>query len=213
MSATACAGTVDLYFDLASPYAYFAHGRLAELCARHGLRLRRRPVLLWAVLKELGMPTPMEHPAKRDYLWRDMARSAAYHGLPFRPHERFPVSSHAAARVYYAIEAGAAGLCEGYTEGVFRACFAQARDISDPGVIAAVAATLGLGEDWVRQAAAAESGKAALRQANAEAAARGVWGSPWWFWEGEAFFGADRLPQFERLLSLAPGLAAPGGDG
>lgn len=193
--------TVDLYFDFASPYAYFAHRALGELAARHGLLLRRRPVLLWAVLKDLGMPPPMQQPAKKQYLERDMRRSAEFFGLPFSLPPRFPVSSHAPARVYYAIEAQWPGQCGEFTERVFRAYFTEGRDIADAAVLAGIAAGLGVPAEAVHQAVAAESCKAALRQANDEAASRGVWGSPYWFWGEEAFFGADRVAQFEHLLN------------
>ena len=65
-----------------------------------------------------------------------------------------------------------------------------------------LAASVGIAADQARQAAHAEAGKSALRQANTEAAQRGVWGSPFWFWGEEAYFGADRLPQFEQSLEL-----------
>lgn len=193
-------GTVELYFDFASPYAWFAHRPLAVLAQRHGLTLRRRPMLLWAVLKELGAPPPMEHPAKAAYLRRDMWRSAAYHGLEFALPAKFPFSSHGAARLYYALEARAPERAGELAETLLRACFGEQRDTSDPAVLAALAAPFGLGADDARQALEDPAHKETLRLANAAAAARGVWGSPYWFCGGEAFFGADRVPQFEWML-------------
>ncbi len=210
-AAAAGADAVDFYFDFASPYAYFAHGAISALTQRHGLRLRHRPILLWAVLKEQGIPTPMEHAAKRRYLEHDMARSAAYLGLPFRLPPGFPVSSHAAARAFHALEAQAppqwpqqAGAL---VEALFRAYFIDGRDIAAAAILGEVAGSVGLGPQQARRAADAEEGRVLLRQANTEAVQRGVWGSPFWFCKGEAYFGADRLPQFERQLS---GLPAPG---
>jgi len=200
------AETVDFYFDFASPYAYFAHGAITALVQRHGLRLRRRPVLLWALLKELGMPPPMEQAAKRRYLEHDMARSAAYLGLPFRLPPGFPVSGLAAARLFHALEAQSPEPClhsaGDFVDAVFRACFVDGRDIADVSTLIEVAASVGIAADQARQAAQAEAGKSALRLANSEAAQRGVWGSPFWFWGEEAYFGADRLPQFEQALEL-----------
>ena len=206
------AETVDFYFDFASPYAYFAHGAITALARRHGLRLRRRPVLLWALLKELGMPPPIEQAAKRRYLERDMVRSAAYLGLPFRLPPDFPVSGLAAARLFHALDAQ---LPEAwlhrdgdFVDAVFRTCFVDGRDIADVATLLDLAASVGIAPDQARQAAHAETGKSALRLANSEAAQRGVWGSPFWFWGEEAYFGADRLPQFEQALeqSLDRGL-------
>jgi 2-hydroxychromene-2-carboxylate isomerase len=194
------ADTVDFYFDFASPYAYFAHTAIGELAQRHGLRLRRRPVLLWAILKELNMPPPMEQAAKSRYLRHDMDRSAAYYGLPFQLPQRFPFSTHGAARLYYALEAAQPERGAAYTQACFEACFALGLDLGDGAVLARLAAAFGFSPEQAAQALEAEAGKAALREANAEAARRGVWGSPYWFWNEEAFFGADRLPQFARML-------------
>ena len=205
--APARAETVDFYFDFASPYAYFAHGAISALARRHGLRLRRRPVLLWALLKELGMPPPMEQAAKRRYLERDMVRSAAYLGLPFRFPPGFPVSGLAAARLFHALEALSpeAWVRSGgdFVDAVFRACFVDGRDIADVETLVELAAAVGIAADQARQAAHAEAGRSALRLANTEASQRGVWGSPFWFWGEEAYFGVDRLPQFEQGLELA----------
>ena len=201
------AAAVDFYFDFASPYAYFAHGALLALTRRHGLHLRYRPVLLWAILKELGMPPPMEQPAKRRYMEHDMRRSAVYFSLPFQLPPGFPVSSLAAARLFHTLEAqpppGWSGQADDLVAALFRACFVDGRDIADPVVLGEVAAAIGLEPLQAHQATQAEAGKAALRQANAEAAQRGVWGSPFWFHGGEGYFGADRLAQFERSLDLA----------
>ena len=205
-AATAGAATVDFYFDFASPYAYFAHGALSALTQRHGLRLRHRPILLWAVLKELGLPMPMEQPAKRRYLEHDMVRSAAYLGLPFRLPPGFPVSSLAAARAFHALEAQSPPQwpqqADAWVEAVFKACFVDGRDIGAAAVLGEITAAAGLAPQQTHQAQADE-GKTGLRQAVAEAAQRGVWGSPFWFCNGEGYFGADRLGQFERSLQLA----------
>ena len=197
-------GTVDFYYDYISPYAYFAHAALDALAARHGLRLRRRPMLLWAVLKAQDITPPLQRPAKREYLERDMLRSARYYDLPFNLADGFPpdfpASSHAAARLHYAIEAARPELAAGYAAAVFEACFVRRHDISNAEVLAALAAGLGLEPQWARQAAASDAAREALRQANDEAVRRGVWGSPYWFHGGEAWFGADRVDQFRHAL-------------
>ena len=193
--------SVDFYFDFASPYAYFAHGRIAALCARHGLVLRRRPILLWAVLQEQGLPLPLQQPAKRRYLERDMVRSAEFLGLPFVLPAQFTPSSHLAARLFLAFEARWPEQVHQFTEALFAAGMAAGRDIADAGVLAALAAPFGAEAGWVEDALRAQAGKAALRRCNAEAVQRGVWGSPYWFLGEEAYFGADRIEQFERSLA------------
>ena len=191
---------LDLYFDFASPYAYFAFGRLCRLADRHRLTLCLHPIMLWATLRALGLPAAMEHPARREYMLHDMQRSARHYGLPFELPPAFPFSSHAAARAWHAVHAHAPQLSTLYAARLLEAGFVQHRDIRNKPELVEITAELGLGESWARPAMDSDSARAALERTIAEAAQRGVSGSPYWFWRGEAWFGADRLPQFEQAL-------------
>ena len=46
--------------------------------------------------------------------------------------------------------------------------------------------------------------KAIARQHGEAAVARGVFGSPWIYVDGEPFWGSDRLVMVERWLSMGP---------
>jgi 2-hydroxychromene-2-carboxylate isomerase len=69
--------------------------------------------------------------------------------------------------------------------------------------VAAVATEVGLdGEALVRDAAA-DDVKAEYRRYTDEAIGRGVFGSPFYFFEGERFWGQDRLEHLERAIEKA----------
>lgn len=184
---------IDFYFDFASPYAYFMAEPLASLAARHGRRLLWQPIMLWAVLQEIGLPPPLDNGVKRAYVHADMARSARFFGKSFRLPSRFPVSSHLPARLFHEAAEQDPAAALRFAHGVFAAYFAADADIGQPAVIEALAREAGL-------APAGERGKALLLDANARAVAAGVWGSPFVVVDGESFFGADRLPQIEAVL-------------
>jgi 2-hydroxychromene-2-carboxylate isomerase len=192
------AAPIVLWFDFASPYAYFALDAAERIAADHGRALLWRPFLLWAALKAQDAPAPMDLPAKRAYLLADMARSAAFYGLPYQAPSRFPLSAHRAARLYYTLAERDGALARAVGRDVFAAYFREDADISDPATLAAIAA---------RRSVAAiddEVGRRRLAQANDEAVAAGVYGSPWIEVDGESFFGADRLPQLAWRLSVEP---------
>jgi 2-hydroxychromene-2-carboxylate isomerase len=192
---------VDFYFDFASPYAYFLAEPLQALCERRGRRLRWRPILLWTVLKQLGLPAPMENPAKQRYMLHDMARSARHYGRPFSLPSRFPLSSHLPARAFHYLQGQDETLAQRFAAEIFSAYFTRDADLGAPDVVAAIGVGLGLDRGVMEQAMNADAAKDALRAAGAEAAARGVWGSPFVFVGDEAFFGADRLPQIAAVLA------------
>jgi len=194
---------MTLWFDFTSPYAYFALDAVERLAEEHGRKLEWRPILLWAVLKAQGVPPPMDAPARRAYLLGDMARSAAFHAVPYRAPSRFPLSSHRAARLFYALAEhdGAAACAVG--RDVFAAYFRDDADISDLPTLAEIAARHGVTREEAAAAAEGEAGRRRLGEANDDAIAAGVCGSPWVEVDGEAFFGVDRLLQLKWRLSGA----------
>ncbi|WP_136660071.1 2-hydroxychromene-2-carboxylate isomerase [Nitratireductor sp. XY-223] len=199
------AGPIEIFFDFASPYAYFGIGRLGSLAERHGRKASLHPILLWAVRKSLGMASPMDDAAKFDYLKRDMERSSRFYDLPYRMPDAFPISTHLAARIFYALEATDPLKSGPFVRSVFDAYFNANQDISDAAVLTRIGEKYGLGRKQLRAMMNNDGARAALTSANENAAARGVWGSPYVFVDGEAFFGIDRLPQIEWHLAGANG--------
>ena len=75
-------------------------------------------------------------------------------------------------------------------------------DTDDPNAIAAAAAPLGIDPDMILAGIADPGVKVIARQQGVQAVARGVFGSPWIFVDGEPFWGSDRLPMVERWLEV-----------
>jgi hypothetical protein len=191
---------IDVWFDFASPYAYLMRQPLQDLAARHGRSLAWRPVILWAVLKQQGIVPVAESPVKWAYLVKDMRRSAAFHGVPFG-NPRMPMSSHAAARFYYAVTAERPELAEPLIDALFAAQMIEDRPLSEPDTLIAIAARHGIDKADATAAIEGPVGRERLAAAVAEAVAAGVFGSPFVILDGEPFFGADRLPQIAWRLS------------
>ena len=198
-------GSIDFYFDFASPYAYCAAPLAEDIAAAHGARLVWRPVLLWACRNHFGMVAPLQDGPKADYMPLDFERSAAFHGLPFIMPPSFAKSTHAAARLFYGIAAqdgaGAATRATDFARHALAAHFGQGADLTDPATLADLAAHIGLSRPEAEHLATADTSKDKLRQANDAAIAAGIWGSPFFLLDGEPFFGADRLPQLDWRLS------------
>src|SRR5436309_4287690 len=78
--------------------------------------------------------------------------------------------------------------------------FQNGLDADDPDAIAAVAPPLGIDRDMILAGIADPEVKIIARQQGEQAVARGVFGSPWIFVDGEPFWGSDRLPMVGRWL-------------
>ena len=193
---------IDFYFDFSSPYGYLASEKIDALAAKHGRSVNYRPVLLGVVFKQTGAMPLTQVPLKGDYSRRDMERSARFHGIKdFRMPSKFPIPTQAAARIVLWAQQRDAALAAKVVHALYRALFSDDRDISDPDIAVAVAATCGVDAAATRAAIDDPAIKDALKRANEDAIVRGVFGSPYIVVDGEPFWGMDRLDQVERWLA------------
>ena len=193
---------IDFYFDFSSPYGFLASEKIEALAAKHGRSVDWHPVLLGVVFKQTGAAPLTEVPLKGDYSRRDMARSAAFHGVrDFRMPSRFPIPSQAPARIVLWLKQRDRALAAKVLHALYRAIFVSDIDISNPEQAVAIAATRGVDAEAARAAINDPSIKEALKVENDRAIARGVFGSPFIFIDGEPFWGVDRFDQVERWLA------------
>jgi 2-hydroxychromene-2-carboxylate isomerase len=184
---------IDFWFEPASSYSYLSASRIRALAQRESVTVVYRPFLLGPIFKGQGWDdTPFNlYPAKGRYMWRDMQRRAARYGLTLRRPSTFPRNGLLAARV------ALVGVREPwgprFVEGMYRASFAEDRDIGDETVIAALLRELGLAPEGILEDAVAPANKNALRAQTDEARELGIFGAPSFTVAGELFWGDDRL--------------------
>lgn len=191
---------IDFYFDFTSPYGYFMSEKIDALAERFGRKVRWHPVLLGAIFQVSRTEPPINVPLKRDYALHDFARSARFLDVPYTQPERFPVPTQAAGRTYYWLHDQDCALARRFAHAAYRAFFQQGRDISAPDEVIAIAAELGVDAEALAAALKTDAVKDRLKTETEAAMARGVFGSPYVFIDGEAFWGVDRLEQIERWL-------------
>ncbi len=193
---------IDFYFDFSSPYGYLMSEKIDALAAQHGRKVRWHPILLGAIFKTTGSaPLTLQAPLKAAYYTRDFARSARFLGIPYNPPSRFPLPTQIAARAYCWLHGQDCALARQFAHAVYRALFIDDRDISDPETIFEISAKNGIDRSILEPALQTPEIKARLKDEVDQAMARGVFGSPTVIIDGEAFFGADRLPQIEHWLA------------
>jgi 2-hydroxychromene-2-carboxylate isomerase len=177
------------FYDFVSPYSYVAWTRVEAEVARVGGTVRFRPFLLGGVFNATGNKAPIENPAKALHLGTDLGRWARRLGVPFAWPARFPILTVLPLRAAFAAEK--AGKLVPYTHAMFRAFWAEGRDLSDAAVVAEVASRAGL--DGATLVAEAPAYKEALKAQTQEAVDRGSFGAPTFFVGREMFIGNDRL--------------------
>jgi 2-hydroxychromene-2-carboxylate isomerase len=192
---------IDFYFDFSSPYGYFGAEKIDDLAARYDRSVRWHPILLGVVFKTVGTAPLPSIPVKGPYSLHDIRRSARFLGVPYVHPSRFPLATQQAGRAYTWLAERSTALAREFALETYRAYFTADRDISDPGVVLEVAASLGVDRDELAAALADATLKARFKADVETALARGVFGSPFFIVDGEPFWGTDRLPQLEKWLA------------
>jgi len=195
---------IDFYFDFSSPYSYIASEWIGAVAARHGRTVNWRAMLLGATFQVSGLRPPADFPMKREYLYRDVLRSAAFAGVPLRMPERFPIPTQNAARVFWWLHADDPARAVAWARTALRAYFARGVDLSDPAALKTVCTEAGLDADAAEAAWNDPVWKAKLKSACDTAIAAGVFGAPFVVVDGEPFWGNDRQAQIEAWLTAGP---------
>jgi 2-hydroxychromene-2-carboxylate isomerase len=195
---TAMAHTLEIYWDFSSPFAYLGATQAKALAERTGATLVWRPMLLGGLFKSIGQePVPLNtwSDAKRRYYLQDMKHWAEFWGVPLEFPAIFPVNSIKALRAWLALPEERR---DAFRDAVFRAYWAEGRDIGDEAVLSEY-----LGHDAAQVLARTNDPevKKALVDATKHAESIGVFGAPTWVVDGtELFWGQDRIPLVERAL-------------
>lgn len=196
---------IDFYFDFSSPYSYIASEWVEALAARHGRTVRWHAILLGATFQAAGLKPPVDHALKREYSLRDFKRSASFEGVPYQPPEHFPIATQNAARVFWWLaDTQGPAASTAWARAGLRAYFTRGVRLDDATALKALAGASGLDAQQAEAAFADAAWKARLKAVNDQAIAAGVFGAPFFFVDGEPFWGNDRKPQIERWLSQGP---------
>ena len=198
--------TLDVYFDVASPFAYLGLTQLPALARQTGVTPRLIPILLGALFREIGqvdVPWFAMPENKRRYVGREMARWARWWGEPFDHPRKFPQRTVAAQRL--CLLAADRGFDDGIRVALSlaRGMWAEQRDLEDPATLRELLARAGAPEAWVDLTSEPELRQRLIATTDAAKQA-GVFGVPTFVVDGnELFWGQDRLELVARALAVS----------
>lgn len=194
--------SLDVYFDVASPFAYLGLTQLPALAQLAGITPRLHPILLGALFRDIGqadVPLFAMPPAKQRYVGLEMTRWARWWGVAFDPPRKFPQRTVAAQRLCLLARGEGADVAMRLAIALGRAMWAEQRDLEDADTLRGVLADCGLPREWTERTSEPAI-KAELVAETAGARAAGVFGVPTWVVDGHLFFGQDRLELVMRAL-------------
>jgi 2-hydroxychromene-2-carboxylate isomerase len=197
---------IECFFDCSSPWTWLGFRNLRKLAAELDEPVTWKPVLVGGIFNAVNpsVYASRQHgvPAKQAYLKKDLADWARHEGLDIRfPPSIFPINSVKAMRACcWLLASDGDGDRDGqrmadFAEAVFSAYWTHDRDIAQDSVLADIATGLGIDPAALLAAMATPEIKARLKANVDEVIARGGFGSPTFFVDGDdMYFGNDRLP-------------------
>lgn len=195
----------DIFWSFRSPYSYLAIGRYRQLMGEYDVTLTLRPVYPLAIRE----PNFFErnHPNWLRYTFLDMMRVATFHGIPFGPPRPDPIVQDIRTReiaadqpyIYRLTRLGQAAARRGkslaFCHEVAMLIWGGAENWHEGDHLkgAAERAGLNLAELDAEAVAEAEALDKEIADNQAALEASGHWGVPTLVFNGEPFFGQDRI--------------------
>ena len=197
--------TAELYFSFRSPYSYLAVGRYRAMTERYDLDIALRPV--WPLAIREPDFFERNHPNWLGYTMRDMLRVAQFHDIPFGAPRPDPIVQDVATRriaadqphIRRVTRMGQAAARRGsglpFAHEAGQLIWGGQEDWHEGDHLGGALARAGLDPAEIEREVTAQpdmlDAEIASNQEALEAA--GHWGVPTLVFDGEPFFGQDRI--------------------
>ena len=197
---------LEFFFDCSSPWTYLAFTRIHDVLKRTGGAIAWKPILVGGVFNEVNQEVyerrAKPDPRKAQYYAKDLTDWARFAGIKIGRPPVFPVNSVKAMRG--ALIALDDDKLVSYATAVFEAYWGDLLDISQTEILGRVAQSVGFDGPSFLKRIEDSAVKERLRANTDELIARGGFGSPTMFVDGDdMYFGNDRLPLVEAALARA----------
>ena len=191
---------LDFYFDVGSPAAYLAWTQMPALARETGATVHYRPFLLGGVFQATGNRSPMEVPAKSQWMRVDLQRFAARYGVPYRHNPHFPINTLTLMRAALGLQLRQPERLLPFGDAVYKAIWVDGRNMNDPAEVGRVLQEAGFDPQAVLALTQDPEVKEQLKAVTQQAVARGVFGAPTFFVGDQMFWGQDRLDFVKEAL-------------
>ena len=187
--------TIDYYFTPQSPWTYLGHARFTDMARKAGVTVRVLPADYGKVFPiSGGLPLGQRAPQRQAYRLMELKRFSESLQMPLHIKPAFfPVAGDDAARLIIAVDQhDGAEAAMRLSAAVFKAVWAEERNIADVTVLAQLLKEQGLSAERLVQSRSPEVQQ--RYEANTQKAIDAeVFGAPSYVIDGEIFWGQDRL--------------------
>lgn len=199
---------IDYYFWMNSDWAYLGADRLERIAADHGVSIRYMPVDLPDVYRRTGGQLLSDRaPERQAYRIVELRRWCRTLGIHVNPMPKYMCpNADAASRIVIAADMMKLPVVPLY-KAILRAEWCEERDISDPAELRRILSACGLDVNAILATADTPDVEKLYRTYTDDAVKAGVFGSPSYVFNGELFWGQDRLDMLEAAIAASGGAA------
>ena len=194
---------INFWFSIGSTYTYLSVNRISEVAKRENLSINWRPFSVRKIMMDMdNIPfTPPSKKVKSDYMWRDIERRAKFYGFDAKVPAPYPLSQFDLAN-----QIAILGMLEGwgvdYVYKTYQRWFQQGKEPATEPNLTEIFEELDLDHDETIKKANEDKIKDQYIQNTETAYKNGVFGSPSFIYEGEVFWGDDRLEDCIKWINL-----------
>ena len=193
----------EYYFAPQSPWSYLGHQRFVDLAKKYDVKIDAKPFDLGKIFGiSGGLPLAKRAPQRQAYRLVEMQRWSEYLGLPMNLQPTFfPVAADPAAKLIIATQlANGTDAAMSLTQAIMSAVWADQKNIADPDALVALALDCELDGKALLKSSETASVQAEYDRFSNDATAANVFGAPWFVYQGESYWGQDRLDFLERAF-------------
>lgn len=193
---------IDYYFSVLSDWAYMGGERFENLGRRYRARINHMPMKLAELYASTGGIVLQNRSVQRqDYRVVELERWRDKLGIPITLHPKYYPTNDTLAACSI-IAAARLGLDAGrLTNLIHRAIWVEEQDISDEDTLRRLIGALTPDTGKVLDAAQSTEVLETLDRNTREAGKRGVFGSPFYIFDDQIYWGQDRLDFLDEQLA------------
>ncbi len=185
---------VDFWFSIGSTYTYLTVNRLIKVSEKENIKFNWCPFSVRKIMMDMdNIPfTPPSKKIKSDYMWRDIERRAKFYGFEAKVPAPYPLKEFDLAN-----QIAILGMNEGwgidYVITTYRRWFQKGKEPGTEPNITEIFKELNLNKEDIIKKATSSYVETQYLENTEKAYKEGVFGSPTFIYEGEVFWGDDRL--------------------
>ena len=195
--------SIDFWFSIGSTYTYLSVTRVDSISKSENVIFNWIPFSVRKIMMEMdNIPfTPPSKKVKSDYMWRDIERRAQFYGLSPKLPAPYPLTQFDLANKIAIL-----GMNEGwginYVKNTYQRWFEERKEPATEPNLSEIMEDMNLNKDEVLKKVNSPEIEDIYQKNTSNAFQSGVFGSPTFIYEGEVFWGDDRLEDCIKWLNL-----------